>query len=369
MSIFTNISKPTLILDEKKALSNIHMMSEKIKKNKVNFRPHFKTHQSAVIGDWFKTDDVSAITVSSVDMAIYFANNGWKDILIAFPVNIREIEEIVKLAKKIKLSLLIESLEVAEYVNSHLENSVDCWIKIDVGSNRTGIVVSNREEVIKLINFLNTKEFLIFKGLLSHAGHTYKSNSKVEIENVYWDALKKLTSLKGYIQENGIADVLLSVGDTPSASILTDFGDVNEMRPGNFIFYDMQQFQLGVCKLDNIAVCVACPVVALHPERNEAVIYGGAIHLSKDYYNFGENNISYGGVVLLNSAKWNDDTFVGYVKSLSQEHGIIKFMAGIPKCISVGSLIGVIPSHSCLSVQALRSYINLEGYSIPTMLS
>ena len=32
---------------------------------------------------------------------------------------------------------------------------------------------------------------------------------------------------------------------------------------------------------------IACPVVALHPERKEVIIYGGAVHLSKDNYTDG----------------------------------------------------------------------------------
>ncbi len=77
-------------------------MAQKAKAHNLIFRPHFKTHQSAEIGNWFKDEGVNKITVSSVQMAEYFAESGWKDILIAFPVNIRETEQINRLASKIK---------------------------------------------------------------------------------------------------------------------------------------------------------------------------------------------------------------------------------------------------------------------------
>ena len=51
----------------------------------VDFRPHFKTHRSREVGRWFRDFGVAAITVSSVDMAQYFSNDGWDDITIAFP--------------------------------------------------------------------------------------------------------------------------------------------------------------------------------------------------------------------------------------------------------------------------------------------
>ena len=60
------------------------------------YAPHLptfdiSTHQSAKIGEWFKRFGVNAITVSSVQMAEYFAANGWNDITIAISLNPLEI--------------------------------------------------------------------------------------------------------------------------------------------------------------------------------------------------------------------------------------------------------------------------------------
>ena len=62
-----------------------------------------------------------------------------------------------------------------------------------------------------------------------------------------------------------------------------DCSNFDEIRPGNFAYYDVMQYHIGSCNMDNIAVAVACPVVAVHPQKNELVIYGGAIHLSKEF--------------------------------------------------------------------------------------
>ncbi|MBK8048603.1 MAG: hypothetical protein IPK16_16670 [Anaerolineales bacterium] len=55
------------------------------------------------------------------------------------------------------------------------------------------------------------------------------------------------------------------------------------MRPGNFVFYDWTQVQVGSCGFDDVAVVAACPVVGKYPDRHEVVLYGGAVHLSKDF--------------------------------------------------------------------------------------
>jgi D-serine deaminase-like pyridoxal phosphate-dependent protein len=48
------ISKPTLLLDQRKAIKNLQRMAGKAEKSYVRFRPHFKTHQSARVGEWFR---------------------------------------------------------------------------------------------------------------------------------------------------------------------------------------------------------------------------------------------------------------------------------------------------------------------------
>ncbi len=113
--MLNNLVKPTLLLNKSRVLRNIEIMINKAARSEVRFRPHFKTHQSAAIGAWFQERGVAAITVSSVDMARYFANHGWQDITIAFPVNMREIDKINALAETITLHLLVEAEESVHF--------------------------------------------------------------------------------------------------------------------------------------------------------------------------------------------------------------------------------------------------------------
>ena len=108
------ITRPTLLLNKEIALRNIENMVRKAENLHLNFRPHFKTHQSAEVGEWFRAAGVCCITVSSLTMANYFAEFGWDDITIAFSVNIPEIPEINELAGRIKLNVLIENREGLE---------------------------------------------------------------------------------------------------------------------------------------------------------------------------------------------------------------------------------------------------------------
>lgn len=360
------LKKPTLLLDKEKCIRNIQRMKAKADKSEVRPRPHFKTHQSAAVGRWFKEAGVSAITVSSVTMAGNFVSDGWQDITIAFPVNIAEIDDINQLANQINLNLLVENKEAVEFLADKLKYKTGIYLKIDSGYHRTGVPVDDHQSILNLIREVQGSPIMQFKGLLVHNGNTYNASSTEDIINIHQNSQIELGRLKAFLWGHRI-NPELSLGDTPAMSVVENFEGIDEIRPGNFVFYDVMQAELGSCTYGDIAVALACPVVAKHPERMEIVIYGGAIHLSKDFITGKDGNPIYGKIVMLNKDGWSDVMPGTYVKSLSQEHGIIKTEIGFFEKVKIGDFIGVLPIHSCLTVCQMREYFTFDGKRIGTM--
>ncbi len=355
------IQKPTIILNRERAIRNIKRMAEKARQSHVFFRPHFKTHQSAEIGEWFREVGVTGITVSSVSMANYFASNGWKDITIAFPVNILEMDAINDLLDKANIGLLVLSKDVVEFLNRSVKKPVDIWIKIDVGAKRTGIPWNNFESILELAREIERAERLNFMGLLTHAGHSYKARARNEIIQVYQDSVKKMNQIRELLENNLRKKIKVSVGDTPTCSVVENFTEVDEIRPGNFVFYDIMQNELQSCRENDIAIAVACPVVAKHPDRNEIILYGGAIHLSKDFLMKEDGTKIFGYIAFLKKNGWGPIIKNSYVSALYQEHGVLKVENEIFDKIKIGDIITVLPVHSCLTVDLMKKYITLEG--------
>ena len=349
-----DIKSPVLLVNKKIASQNIDRMLEKANRSDVIFRPHFKTHQSAEIGELFRRKGVDKITVSSVTMAQFFAGKGWHDITIAFPLNVLEMDEVITLASQIKLNVLVESAFVAEKLARIAKTGLGVFIKIDTGYHRTGLLPSQTIEIESIINVLEHSSLLHFKGFLTHAGHTYHARSKQEIIQIKASALADLQQLKERYKSR-FPDLILSYGDTPSCSQTDDCNGFDEIRPGNFVYFDVMQYHLGSCSLADIAVAVACPVVAIHPEREEAVIYGGAVHLSKEFIAADNGFRLYGYIVKINTdEKWGTPLTGAYVSSLSQEHGIVKLPKTELKSLEPGDLLGVLPVHSCLANNLLK---------------
>ena len=118
------IVKPTLVVDLVKAEQNIVRMLNKFRERSIEFRPHFKTHQSLGVAELYRKNGVTKCTVSSVGMAKYFADGGWKDICIAFPANILEAKEINSLSEIVKLYIIVDSKEKVSLFSAKISANI-----------------------------------------------------------------------------------------------------------------------------------------------------------------------------------------------------------------------------------------------------
>ena len=365
-----HIVRPTLLLDKERVKRNIEKMCRKAEVSKTRFRPHFKTHQSAEIGKWFRDAGVESITVSSLDMARYFAGNGWTDITVAFPVNTLEIQKINELAQKINLGLLVDSEYCLQFLDSSLSHNVQMWIKVDTGYHRSGVSWEDFDQILSLAQTIKKSSQMKFAGLLTHSGHSYHAKSIDEIKSIYSETLSRLSEVKQELEQKGISPCAISIGDTPGCSIVESFEGVDEIRPGNFTFYDLMQCNIGSCTEDEIAVVVTCPVVSKNKERKQVIIYGGAVHFSKEKIADEYMKDIYGYVTIDNNSKWGKAEKSAPIISLSQEHGIIQVEDDkLFDEIEIGDFLLVFPVHSCLTGNLYEEYRTLDGETISRIQS
>ena len=355
------ITRPTLIVDKNRVLGNIERMVTKTTRGHTLFRPHFKTHQSSEIGRWFRDFGVSAIAVSSVDMAVYFAENGWSDITIAFPVNVLETERIAQLAEKVSLGVLVDSEIAASALHKRLSVPVDVWIKIDAGYGRVGLPWHQHEQIASLAREIQNFRLLNCAGILAHNGHTYQARTTDDVRRIHAECVSRLGLVKNALNAAGIVPCRISIGDTPSCSLVDDFTGIDEIRPGNFVFYDITQASLGSCTDDEIAVAVACPIVGKYEHRGHLAVYGGAVHLSKETILDKSNRAVYGYVSWWDNQSLGSPDYEAAVVSVSQEHGIVQVTEERLKAVSIGDVPLVFPVHSCLTCNLYSEYRTLDG--------
>jgi D-serine deaminase-like pyridoxal phosphate-dependent protein len=340
------IQKPTLVINKDKVLSNLRFMILKAQSSGAELHPHYKTHQSTEVGFWALGEGIDKITVSSVTMAEKFIEQANSEITIAFPINRLEIDSINRLAQRCKLILTVCSESSVLFLDKHLEHSAGISIKIDTGYGRAGILPEQNSIIEDIIQAVNTSDKLNLHSFMAHSGHNYHTdetaiildNHKKTVEQL--DRLKKTYSLK------------TSLGDTPACTLADNFGNTDILRPGNFFYYDLMQYRKSVCKIDDIAVSVMCPAVSKVPHRNEIILYGGAVHFSKEYLEMpnGEKNF---GQPVIRKPKESGIPDGTYLRALSQEHGILKCSKEFFNSVEEGDVLEILPIHSCLTANLL----------------
>ncbi|RUO71234.1 alanine racemase [Pseudidiomarina salinarum] len=346
-----NVSGPTVVVDKKKAMRNIERMQAKAKAAEVRLRPHFKTHQSDEIGSWFRDSGAERIAVSSVPMAEQFAAAGWKDILIAIPLNPRQLSAYNALATQTRLGLTVEHKDALEAVEE-LTEKVDLYVEIDAGYGRTGIPWTDPIRIDDLLHEARQLPQVRQLGLLLHAGNSYNRQGDDEIAQIHEQSLGRLDDLVSRLTFPR-DELLISVGDTPTCSRMDSFPGADEIRPGNYVFYDLMQQQIGACDWQDIALAVACPVIARYPERGEVVVHGGAVHFSKDRVTI-DGVDCFGQVMQLTAEGWGEPVEGALLHRLSQEHGKVKVPDWLQNKLQLGDLLVIVPAHSCLVMDASK---------------
>lgn len=361
------ITRPTLILDTRKVETNIDKMLLKAKDTGAQLVPHFKTHQSKEIGNIFKEKGVDEITVSSVQMAEYFVAQGWQNITIAFPFNRLEIGVINSfLDKGVKIKLLVTDLDTVNFLTGNITHQIDLFIEVDAGYGRSGISSKNISLLNRMAKEISKSDNTKLYGIYCHPGNTYHADSKGQIQSIWAKAILEMNKVKANIVPEG-ASLKIRMGDTPGCVLVEDMNGVDEIGPGNFVFFDLVMNYLDVCDEEDIAVAVACPIVQKHTERNELIIHGGAVHFSKDHLFDNDEQKFFGEMVVFEENGWSPIVDGAKLISLSQEHGVLRVKDELMDTLSVGDVVGFLPIHSCLTANLMRGYIGLDGKRIEHM--
>lgn len=369
-----DFSAPTVLVDRERVLHNVQAMLRRADAAGVSLRPHFKTHQSVEIGDWIRALGVERITVSSAAMAEGFVAAGWNDLTLALPVYPAMFGRVAALLDRATVGLLVDHPEAALALAASPElaaasqaagRSVPIWIKLDAGYGRAGVRWEDESRLKAVIQALDAP-WLRRMGLLVHSGHSYDARGPAEITALHAVCLERLLPLaERYADSFEGGRCQLSIGDTPSCSVLHDFGPVDEIRPGNFVFYDLSQVQIGACTREQIAASVLCPVIGKDEARQRLILHGGAVHLSKDRMQRADGSICFGEIACRPfDGHWQLPDPARPLASLSQEHGIVSLPAEALHDYRIGDFVQVFPVHSCLACDLHGSYRELDGATL-----
>lgn len=352
------LQTPSLLLDLARVRRNAERISEIAKTNNVRLRPHIKTHKCVEVGRIQTEGHEGAVTVSTLEEARAFAKGGFHDITYALPIERGKFAAAIEILRSgVKLNLLTDDLATAAALDEASGKAgvrFDVFVKIDCGYHRAG-VEPHTKEAIEIPRLLSDAKNLNFAGILTHAGHSYNARTKEEIVEIARQERDIMVEHGERLRNSGIEVPTVSIGSTPSITHVDHLEGIDEIRPGNYIFFDAFQATLGSCEFGDTALTVLTAIVHKDAVRRKMIVDAGAIALSKDRGPVElDPGCGYGRVYDLEGR----DTGMR-VNGLSQEHG--KVDAGgseVFNRLKVGDRLQVLANHSCLTA-AQHSHFNV----------
>ncbi|MEC7985565.1 MAG: alanine racemase, partial [Myxococcota bacterium] len=275
----TELASPACLIEDSILRRNAERMWKKATKGTV-LRPHVKTHKCPEIARLQFSRGIGPICVSTLREAESFFSHGFTDITYAVPLSVNLISKAIALNEKVpNLHLLIDHLDTLRHIVSYpLKRPLSLFIKIDCGYHRAGIEPTD-PMLLSVAQFIDKHPMLSLQGLLTHAGHSYDCRNQRDILVVADEEEGALHLAKSNLLSVGIRVPTLSLGSTPTCSVKETWNNIDEIRPGNYIFYDLFQASIGSCNIEDIAISVLCEVIGVYPERSSLLINAGALAL------------------------------------------------------------------------------------------
>ena len=357
------LKTPSLVLDVTKVKRNAERMTQRVKQFGADLRPHIKTHKCVEVARIQTAGHSGAVTVSTLAEARAFATNGFGKITYAIPIEPGKFQEAIEISRTCELSLLTDDSDVPEQLNVAAKKEdvkLNVFLKVDCGYHRCGVEPIN-PAAVDIPRRITDASNLNFAGILTHAGHSYHCKTKAEVLGLAQHERDLMASFANTLRSEVGPVPIVSIGSTPTITSIDHLDGINEVRPGNYIFFDAFQATLGSCTFDDCALTVLASVVHRDAVRKKVIIDAGAIALSKDRGPVDINPACGYGTVL--DLEGNDLNLA--VGDISQEHGVLYMEDDrLFDRLTVGTRVRVLANHSCLTAAQHTHYNVIEGDKI-----
>jgi D-serine deaminase-like pyridoxal phosphate-dependent protein len=335
------LDTPYVVVALDRADARIEAMAAHMRERGVALRPHTKTHKSVAFARRQVAAGASGLTVATLGEAEVFADAGFEDLFIAYPLIASGLraDRLARLAGRIRLSVGADSVEGIRALTAS-GAPVSVVIEVDVGGARTGV----RPDRAGALAREAVEAGLAVSGVFTHPGHA--GAGRTERVQAADDEVNGLTAAAESLRANGVDPVVVSAGSTPTAE-LSARGAVTEERPGTYIFGDRTQAFLAGQALDDAALLVAATVVSAG-SANGFVIDAGAKILAQDAAPFLKGH----GSIL--------DYPDAVITRVNDHHGVVELPAGDSRP-AIGSIVWVAPNHVCPVVNLVDEFVIAQG--------
>jgi D-serine deaminase-like pyridoxal phosphate-dependent protein len=363
-TLLAALDTPAAIIDAARMQANIARMQARMNALGVRFRPHVKTSKCLPVVRAQLAAGAQGITVSTLREAQEFFAAGIVDILYAVGIAPGKLAKALALrrqgcALKIITDNAATATAITAFGKAHGE-AFEVWIEIDCDGHRSGIQPEG-SQLLEVAQTLHAAGMNL-GGVMTHAGSSYDLDTPAALEALAEQERAACARAARRLRAAGLPCAEVSVGSTPTALAARQLDGVTEVRAGVYVFFDLVMHNVGVCRIDDIALSVLTTVIGHQAEHGWAIVDAGWMAMSRDRGTQKQKyDFAFGQVCAADGT-----VLPGYLMSgANQEHGIVSRTGvadpDIAARFPVGTLLRILPNHACATAAQFPQLCALTG--------
>ncbi len=343
------VDTPAFIVDLPTLRANLARVARAAAEAELELRPHIKAHKTPEIARMQIEAGAAGVTAAKVSEAEAMIRGGMTDVFLANEiVGEQKLRRLAALRDRARLSLACDSVTVAEEYSAVFRDeglTMDLLIEVDLGAHRCGVAP---EQAVELAAEIARLPALNVVGVMGYAPMGYGVKTWDDRNAAAAEEGRLLAQVAADLESHGHEMRRISGGCTPTATCYRKGCGLTEIRSGTYVFYDMNQVDLGVVGVGDVAATILATVISL-PSPDRAIVDAGSKALATQIkpispgYGFVKGNP---GAVIDNV---NDEH--GYLNLAQAEHGV-----------RTGEKIELIPPRVCTALNLYDDlYLVEEG--------
>ncbi|MBI1353205.1 MAG: D-TA family PLP-dependent enzyme [Acidobacteria bacterium] len=346
------LDTPALLVDLDALAGNLSRVASYAKEHGFRLRPHTKTHKTPEIGRMQLDAGAVGLTVAKVGEAEAMAPAQSPDLLLAYPVwGQRKLERLMAVARQTQVTVSLDSLEVAQALSDAARQAgltIGVLVEENVGMDRTGLAPG--ASLVSLARQVQGLPGLNLLGLHFYPGHIWPPHADYDAQFARSGAL--LAQACDDFRKAGLPLEIVSGGSTPTLFRSHEMKDLNELRPGTYVFNDCDMVASGFCGWEHCAAAVLVTVVST-PRPGFAIVDGGTKTFSSETVPDAAGT-SWGRIV-------EDPAVKFYMKN--EEHGYLDLREASLD-VKIGDRLRIIPNHICVTVNLHEKMYGIRGDAV-----
>jgi D-serine deaminase-like pyridoxal phosphate-dependent protein len=345
----SEIDTPALVVDLDILDRNLGRVADYAKSHGLRLRPHTKTHKSPRIGRRQLDAGAAGLTVAKTTEAEVMLGAEPADLLIAYPIVGRaKMERLVNLARRARITVALDSEQAARDISEAAHASqveIGVLAETDVGLGRVGVTPG--APLLDLARAIQMLPGLSLEGIAFYPGQIKDWGDEGRAAFAQVGAL--LASILADFYTAGIEVKIVSGGSTPTLFHSHEMAGLNEIRPGTYVFNDLNTIRSGACTMDDCAASILATVVST-ARPGQMIVDGGSKTFSSDRL-ANSTDVTFGHVVEAPGSRFH---------KMNEEHGFVD-MTRAERSFTVGERVHIVPNHICVAVNLHERVYGLRG--------